>query len=232
MSPENFEFESTELESIAPLDMKVMDAKGGYGQTKIVSEILLKKAASAFGLGVRIFRVGAISGDTQTGFLNCRDITTCLLASYASIGAFVRNSKKKFQWIPVDFVSRAVVAISADPQTLQKVFHLCGSGTELTEIVDVFTKHDSALHGVTSTEWAKLAEEKIRFLAQTGSRVPSWLSIIKLFLPSLEEYFSTLPREVPMEKTQEVLTIKGLKVPKIDEDIITCYIQHLLKCYK
>lgn len=106
-----------------------MHHKSGYAQTKIVCERLLHSATlSPLHLEVRAYRVSSISGHTRTSFYNPQDWVNLLLRAGARVGGVVCDTTVRLHWLPVDFVARAVVAMSRREESKGKVFHLIGDG--------------------------------------------------------------------------------------------------------
>lgn len=94
----------------------------GYSQTKWVSEKLVKIAGSR-GLPVTIYRPPLISGHSKTGVSNTEDFTCLMLKGCVQMKAFPDID----YWLdmsPVDYVSRAIVYLSQQPESISKAFHL------------------------------------------------------------------------------------------------------------
>jgi thioester reductase-like protein len=210
-----------------------MDSKSGYAQTKIISEILVSKAAENFGIPVRIFRIGSISGDTQTRKINPRDISSNVIAACGTIGASVKNATRNLRWIPVDFVARAVVSLSETPTSTGKIFHLCGTGPAFPEVVEGFIQQGYELKSVTAAEWSSLVEAKV---TEELSKSPEnlnkgksefCLNVIKHVLPNPEDFFKSVSRDVPMEKTKGLLAQLGIEVPEIPIGTICAHLKFM-----
>jgi len=95
----------------------------GYAQTKWVAEKLMSTAHRR-GIPVTIYRPARISGHSQTGIWNlsdfaCRTIKGCIEAGIAPQQHFSSES-----WVPVDYVSRAIVHLSHKRDSQGQVFHL------------------------------------------------------------------------------------------------------------
>ncbi|RUT07247.1 hypothetical protein DSM106972_025080 [Dulcicalothrix desertica PCC 7102] len=96
--------------------------KLGYSQSKWVAEKLILEAHER-GLPVTIYRPPLISGHSQTGAWNtddvvCRVIKGCLqMGSMPSLDYLLNLS-------PVDYVSRAIVCLSQQEESIGQIFHL------------------------------------------------------------------------------------------------------------
>ena len=95
---------------------------GGYAQSKWVAEKLVKIAEER-GLPVSIYRIGPISGHSQTGLFNPHDFLYKLIMGYVHLGS-APEGEMLLDILPVDYVSRAIVHLSGQPESLGKAFHL------------------------------------------------------------------------------------------------------------
>ncbi|MDF5732379.1 MAG: amino acid adenylation domain-containing protein, partial [Rhizonema sp. PD38] len=94
----------------------------GYGQSKWVAEKLLM-ASRARGIPVCIYRPGMITGHSQTGVTNTDDLMCRLLKGFIQLGS-APALDLFMDMTPVDYVSRAIVHLSRQKESLGKVFHL------------------------------------------------------------------------------------------------------------
>lgn len=81
----------------------------GYAQSKWVAEQLVGLARER-GLPVTIHRPGRISGDTATGACQDRDLLWQLIKGCLQAGAVPDLPSGSTDWVPVDYVSAAVVS--------------------------------------------------------------------------------------------------------------------------
>lgn len=208
-----------------------MNVKTGYGQSKIISEVLITKAQSKLNFKTRIMRVGTISGDTRTGFLNRKDMTTNVLTACLCAESVVKNASRKFQWIPVDFVARAVVKLTENSGE-KGLFHLCGSGPSFSDFMNVAAKNGINLKCVTDKEWSEAVTKKLNERQTSGDTSSTgYLSLLvaRHILSNPEDYFKSSSRDVPMDKTAEFLAKEGLSIPKISEEVMEVYLKTLLQ---
>ncbi|MGB7440979.1 MAG: amino acid adenylation domain-containing protein [Coleofasciculaceae cyanobacterium] len=95
---------------------------GGYAQTKWVAEKLVTIAHER-GLRACIYRLGRVSGHSQTGVCNTND------RMYRMIKGFIQlkcapDLDAIVDMTPVDYVSKAIVHLSKQQQSLSNIFHL------------------------------------------------------------------------------------------------------------
>jgi myxalamid-type nonribosomal peptide synthetase MxaA len=107
--------ETTDLRSIAGL-------VGGYGQSKWVAERLVHLAGER-GVPVTVYRPGRIAGHSETGLGNPDDLAFRILRGSLELGA-VPEMEMEIEMSPVDYVSRALVHLSLQPDAAGRVHHL------------------------------------------------------------------------------------------------------------
>ncbi|MEK8016253.1 MAG: amino acid adenylation domain-containing protein [Candidatus Parabeggiatoa sp.] len=98
---------------------------GGYAQSKWVAEKIVHLAQSR-GIPVAIYRPGMVSGHSQTGVSNTDDILCRLLKHFIQQGK-APDFDMTIDMTPVDYVSRAIVHLSKQKESLGKIFHLVNS---------------------------------------------------------------------------------------------------------
>ena len=130
-----------------------MNSKSGYAQSKVVSERLLHQAHNKFGLDVRVFRPGNISGDSRSGYSNIRDFTNLLIFSCLTLRCAVFGSSFVLSWIPADFVAAAMVKIAQCSDTNGRLFHLCGDSPSFEQVLQILVKRQHKLRHVSSVDW-------------------------------------------------------------------------------
>ncbi|HZF12915.1 MAG TPA: thioester reductase domain-containing protein [Thermoanaerobaculia bacterium] len=94
---------------------------GGYPQSKWMAEKLVGLARER-GLRVTIHRPGLIAGDSRTGIGNPKDLLWAFLKGSLQLGA-APDLPSRFDPVPVDFVSRAIVYLSRQRESLDHTFH-------------------------------------------------------------------------------------------------------------
>jgi myxalamid-type nonribosomal peptide synthetase MxaA len=98
---------------------------GGYAQSKWVGEKLVTIARDR-GLPVCIYRLGRVSGHSETGVFNTNDFLYKLIIGCIQLGS-VPDGNMMENIVPVDYVSNAIVHLSRQKETINKVFHLVNS---------------------------------------------------------------------------------------------------------
>lgn len=94
----------------------------GYAKSKWVAERLINIARDR-GLPVSIYRPGRIVWHSESGIGNTRDNTYRMLKGCIQMGS-VPERDAMVNLIPVDFVSKAIVHLSRQEESIGKTFHL------------------------------------------------------------------------------------------------------------
>ncbi|MFF6877069.1 amino acid adenylation domain-containing protein [Streptomyces sp. NPDC012474] len=95
----------------------------GYTQTKWVAEHLVEQARRR-GVTVSVYRPTRICGAVSNGACQRADFLWLLLKGCVQLGLAPALPEVAFDLVPVDYVSRAVVALSGSPQAAGRTFHL------------------------------------------------------------------------------------------------------------
>ena len=95
---------------------------GGYAQSKWVAEQLVALARSR-GIPVTVYRPGTIAGHSDSGIFSSDSYLNNLIRGCIELGS-APDVDASVDMVPVDYVARAIVALSQRPESLSKVFHL------------------------------------------------------------------------------------------------------------
>ncbi|CAF2595531.1 unnamed protein product [Rotaria sp. Silwood2] len=110
-----------------------MNLKDGYGQSKVVVEQLLY-TASNLGADIVVIRPCTISADTRTGFSNLYDFINLLLRAEVEMGCMVENADLQLHSIPVDYCSKAIVALAMHSDSEGHCFNFYGNGLSISSL--------------------------------------------------------------------------------------------------
>ena len=110
-------------EEDADLDSLADAREDGYGRSKWVAEKLVREAASR-GLPACVYRPGFISGHSETGASNPRDLLGAVLSESLRLGAAPEVEGWRIEMTPVDFVAAAILGIAANPDASGGAYHL------------------------------------------------------------------------------------------------------------
>ncbi|MFD4786918.1 amino acid adenylation domain-containing protein [Streptomyces sp. NPDC058459] len=125
----------------------------GYARSKWVAEGLVGLARER-GLPVTVHRPGRISGDTATGACQDRDLLWQLIKGCLQAGAVPDLPYGSTDWVPVDHVSRAVVALAGPVQTGGEVYHFTNpDAPDLGRVFAAAARLGHELSTVPVEEW-------------------------------------------------------------------------------
>ena len=157
----------------------VIATAGGYGQTKFISEMLVKSfAARNPGLRQRISIVkpGLIVGTERHGVSNTDDFLWRLVAAAVRIGAY--NSEEGSAWLPiagVDHVAAAVVARSLSPSTDPSSQEVILKMLDGITVAQFWESVNEALGGtlrpLSAADWLNALGTDVE---RTGEKHPMW----------------------------------------------------------
>jgi thioester reductase-like protein len=195
----------------------------GYSQSKWVAERRLLEAR-ARGLPVSIYRPARITGDSRTGMGEAEDLMWKL------IGQCIRSGKTpaievQVDMTPVDYASRAIVALSAQSHWTGKTFHLANpSPISWRRLCDWIRQRGYPLEEVPVETW------KDQVGAQVGSELQNslfgWLPLVSaltsgdgpLVLPQLKH---------DCRNTLQGLEGTGIVCPPVDDAMLGTYFDRL-----
>jgi thioester reductase-like protein len=137
----------------ADLDSLADAREDGYGRSKWVAEKLVREAANR-GLPACVYRPGFVSGHSQTGASNPRDLIVAVLSETLRLGVAPEVEGWRMDLTPVDFVAAAILGIAAHPSAAGGTYHLANpdpvpAGT----IFDRLEDGGYDLERVTYGEW-------------------------------------------------------------------------------
>jgi thioester reductase-like protein len=124
----------------------------GYAETKCVAEMLVA-TARARGVPVSVYRAPFVAWHSVTGIFNksdafCRLIDGCLQTGLAP------ELTTRYPILPVDAVSRAMVTIAGNGETLNKNYHVLGAKLyPWASIVDLLRQAGVPLTTVSYERW-------------------------------------------------------------------------------
>jgi amino acid adenylation domain-containing protein/thioester reductase-like protein len=124
----------------------------GYAQSKWVAEKLVTIARER-GLPICIYRPGRISGHSQTGACNPGDHTYRMIKGCIQLGS-IPNQDIQLNLSPADYVSKAIVHLSKQQESLGKTFHLVNpQSLALSEMVNYMRSLGYPIEGVSYNQW-------------------------------------------------------------------------------
>jgi thioester reductase-like protein len=192
--------------SIEPVERALYGS--GYGLSKWVSEILVRRAASE-GVPVTIHRPGLIVGHSARGVGNRDDFVHRYLSACARLGVHL-DEDSLLDMTPADYVARAIVTVAMDPSLRGTVTHLCNVDRSMT-----FRALGAAMRGL-GVPCEPLPYERFRARAVLVRESPLW---------PLAGYFGASGFRLgsgpwPCARTRTLLEPRGARSPVITPEFI------------
>jgi thioester reductase-like protein len=191
---------------------------GGYEESKWVAERIIGLARSR-GLPVNVYRGGNISGHSQTGAVSDAHLVSTVLRGCVALGV-APDSDAYVDVVPVDYVTRALVALSRSDRARGGTFHLVNpTPVRWREIAERLIAHGYPLRLVSLAQW----REAIR----TDTRPEN---VLRAILPTLDQRGSAFfsGRLYRCDHTMELLKDSGIGCPPLDDTLIATYLDHLV----
>ena len=140
-------------EEVANLDGLTDALENGYGQSKWVAEGLVRRAAER-GLPVNVYRPGNVSGHSETGASNPRDLLGRILVESLRLEKAPEMEGWRLEMTPVDFVAAAIVHLACDPRALGGTYHLANPDPPpAREVFDLLEEVGYPLERLPYEEW-------------------------------------------------------------------------------
>src|SRR5215207_1294401 len=139
--------EETDLDDLAEA------REDGYGQSKWVAEKLVREAAGR-GLPVSVYRPGNVSGHSESGASNPRDLIGAVIVESTRLGYAPEIEGWRMEMTPVDFVAAAILHIASDPDAYGGTYHLTNPDPPpADEVFDLLEEQGYPLERITYDEW-------------------------------------------------------------------------------
>lgn len=201
----------------------------GYARTKWVAERLLL-AARERGLPVAIYRPGRVIGHSRTGIWNADDFACRAIRGSIALGA-VPDLEPLDNMAPVDFVARALVHLSRQPEAFtHRAFHVVNPEHFLwSRLFEIIRQRGYTLTPVPYREWRR------RLAAAPDNALAPLLPLFPV--PPAEPAAGPDPGEVrprparvPAVNCEAMLPLLGgIVCPPLDRDLWDRYFDFFLR---
>lgn len=189
---------------------------GGYAISKWVSERLLTQIKNR-GLPISIYRSGYILGQSDTGITNFNDALLLLIKGCIQLG-FAPDWNEKIMILPVDFVSKATVAISLNNPKYSQVYHLDHpKGILWRDLIDWLNNYGYNIKLCSHGEWQK----KLTSINADNALYP--------FLPHYLEQKEQVTPGTSIIHTKSALKEMGMHFPDISDHLLQLYLNYLCR---
>lgn len=201
-----------------PKETEIMGV--GYRLSKWVAEHLIDIGRSR-GIPAVIYRPGRIAGDSIVGACQTKDLGWLMVRACLEAGV-VFEDNIKLEFIPVDYVSQALVHLSLKPTSLGKNYHLVNHNPiRMAEIIHWFSEFGYTITKCSYSQW------RTKLLDYCTQHPTSTVSLILPFLPdSMPEWDSNLIFDDT--NTREGLSGTEIHCPVVDERVFKNYIRYFM----
>jgi thioester reductase-like protein len=197
----------------------------GYTQTKWVSEKLVAIARDR-GLPVAIYRPPLIAGDSKSGIWNTDDFTCRFIKGCIQMGS-IPDMNCGITLVPVDYVSRAIVYLSQQKESLGKAFHLNNPNYSIwSEVTSWINDLGYPIRQLSYEEW----EEKL--IKTVGNKENALSGLLPFFLRRWSDEKLTFAglgqRRVRLNCEETVARLAGsfITCPRLDYQLLNTYFSY------
>ena len=195
----------------------------GYAQSKWVAEKLISVAGSR-GIPVTIYRPGLISASAQTGAANLTDSLSRFVLACMQLGC-VPDINAEINMMPVDYVSRAIIALSMRDDVFGRALNLVNwHSSSFQDISDSLLSSDLPMQRISYEEWRARC-------GQNGA-----LTALLEFYPERLDQNGTASAEtaaamagprINFLDALNMLEAEGVRCPQITPQLLRNYISYL-----
>ena len=203
-------------------------ARTGYGQSKLVSERLLARAARTFGIPVCVVRIGQMAGPIQHGEFGAwprQEWVPSLIHSSVALGAIPGDlgPNEAVDWVPVDMAAGAIVELALQTDTEREnvgtrkkeaqFFHVSNKTlTAWSDILPTMCRYlPEEIRVVNIIEWVDLLEKAVREKASGESKNLDEGSVPALKLWDNFEYIRDRAKRFPGSTVVTLDTSRSVK---------------------
>ncbi|MFE0305114.1 MULTISPECIES: non-ribosomal peptide synthetase family protein [Bacillus] len=219
-------FEDTSIDAYLPIVEKDI----GYSQSKWVAEKIMWEAKKR-GVPITVLRPGFIMGDSQTGVHNTEDYMARLIKGCIQLKAYGELPNQRKEFVPVDFVSKAITTICKDPANFGKAYHLVPPQEESMELSEFFQKiieeigyplekkaYNAWVEALIQASDQNADNALTPFLPMLTEKVEQDKTVWELY-ENMAHFDST--------NTQTVLQAHGMTYPPMDDHLIKRYFKYM-----
>ncbi|MBW4632371.1 MAG: thioester reductase domain-containing protein [Iphinoe sp. HA4291-MV1] len=212
----------------------------GYSQSKWVAEKLVMMARDQ-GLPVCIYRPSFISGHSQTGVWNTDDIVCRTIKGYIQMGCMAELDSL-LDLSPVDYVSRAIVYLSRQKESLGKAFHLNNpQSIHWRQVSDFLRSFGYSIQEVSYEHWLSQLNNTMRSpqgggfsgVSQDNPLYPLLPFFVKKWsqeqLTLTELYQQARIPKISCHQTLVALTGTDIFCPPIDDKLLNTYSSYFIR---
>ncbi len=194
----------------------------GYAQSKWVAEKLVRLAGDR-GVQVTVYRPATVAGDSRSGSWNTEDFLCRLIKACIQMGS-APAERFRMDIAPVDYISRSIVALSLQPDSIGAYFHLNHPAPPYSdELIDGFSRSGYRLERIPYRDWVKNVLEA----GNANRKDFALLPLLSMFSEQNLEDETELSEENTIgyacHETQAVLSTLGVECALLDGELLMRY---------
>ncbi len=198
----------------------------GYSQSKWVAEKLVM-AARALGLPVCIYRLGMITGHSQTGAFQLSNLICRMIKGFIQSG-HAPELELKMNLAPVDYVARAIEHLSGQPESFGKTFHLLSPHVlPISQLVSDINALGYAVTCIPYQQWlAKLLD-----MPPENALTPTVPLLTKRLADGQQTFLETtalVSQAFDSRNTQVGLAGTDIICPPISSSVLEAYLSYFI----
>jgi thioester reductase-like protein len=165
-----------------------------------------------------VYRPGNVSGHSETGASNPRDLLGAVIVESLRLGCAPEIEDWRMEMTPVDFVAAAMVHIASDPDSYGGTYHLANPEPPLADdVFDLLEEQGYPLERVPFDDWLQRIDTDPAEEGTPGE-------IVSVAAPAAEDLRDD--NTYDEANTRRVLGSDGPARPAIDEDLLETYAQY------
>ncbi|MBW4514654.1 MAG: alanine racemase [Timaviella obliquedivisa GSE-PSE-MK23-08B] len=198
----------------------------GYAQSKWVAEKLVI-AARDRGLPVCIYRLGMITGHSQTGGFQLDNLICRMIKGFIQLG-YASDLDLKMSLAPVDYIAQAIAHLSHQSDLLGQTFHLV-SPHQLTleQLIGAIATLGYSINVLPHLDW----QAKLLTMPSDNALVPA----ISMFTQSCThpkapvEAATFVSQAFDTQNTQAGLAGTNITCPAITSEVLQIYLSYFVR---
>ncbi len=205
--------EETDLDELAEA------REDGYGQSKWVAEKLVREAAGR-GLPVSVYRPGNVSGHSESGASNPRDLIGAVIVESTRLGYAPEVEGWHIEMTPVDFVAAAILHLASESAAQGGTYHLANPDPPpADEVFDRLEEQGYPLERIPYNEWLQKIDAAPPEEGSPGE-------VLQGASPSAEELWE---ENIYEDRNASRALSEGPTRPAIDEDLMETYARYFAR---
>ncbi len=203
----------------------------GYSQSKWVAEQLVWEAERR-GLPVTVFRPGFIMGDSQSGISNTEDYMGRLIKGCIQLHAFADLPNQRKEFVPVDFVSKAIAYICKEPTNFGKAYHLVPPHHRTMDLNDFFEMITTELgYDMDKQPYHVWVNALVKESQDSSNALTPFLPMLTEKIEqekSIWELYENMPA-YDSSNTRNALATTGMTCPDMDTELLRRYFSYMTR---